>query len=141
MSDERPRITGEEFESLVRSTIPLTHALPFRVEELGWGVARVRLEFREAQLRAGGTVNGPALRTLADTALYAAVLTRIGLEALAVTSDLAIHFLRKPEPKDLVATGTILRLGRRLAVGTVAIETDGGPLVAHATGSYALPSR
>lgn len=140
-ADETPRIAAAEFEALIRETIPLTHVLPFRVEALGWGTARVRMLFQDAALRAGGTVNGPALMTLADTALYAALLTRIGMEPLAVTSDLSIHFLRKPEPRDLVATATLLRLGRRIAVGTIAIESaGGGPLVAHATGSYALPS-
>lgn len=134
-----PRIGAEEFEALIRDTIPLMQALPFRVESLGWGEARIRLFFREEQLRAGGTINGPALMTLADTALYAAVLTRIGMQPLAVTSDLSIHFLRRPEPRDLVGTATLLKLGRRLAVGTVSIATDGGPVVAHASGSYALP--
>ena len=90
------------------------------------------------QLRAGGTLNGPTMMTLADTALYAAVLTRIGLEPLAVTSDMSIHFLRKPQPAPLVATAKILRLGKRLAVGAVEIASE-GQLVAHATGTYALP--
>lgn len=137
--EEASKITGEEFEALIRATIPLTNVLPFRVEALGWGTARIRLVFKEEQLRAGGTVNGPALMTLADTALYAAVLTRVGLVPLAVTSDLSIHFLRKPEPVDLIGTATILRMGRRLAVGTISLESEGGRLVAHATGAYALP--
>ncbi|MDQ3032900.1 MAG: PaaI family thioesterase [Myxococcota bacterium] len=139
-ADETPRISAREFETLIRETIPLTQVLPFRVEALGWGTARVRMLFHDAQLRAGGTINGPALMTLADTALYAAVLTRIGMQPLAVTADLSIHFLRKPAPRDLVASATILRFGRRLAVGAISIESaDGGPLVAHATASYALP--
>ena len=36
------------------------------------------------------------MMALADVALYAAVLARVGLEPLAVTTNLAIHFLRKP---------------------------------------------
>lgn len=136
--DERPRITAEEFESLIASTIPLTRDMPFRVLELGWGRAVIELAFHERQLRAGGTLNGPTLMTLADTALYAAVLTRIGLEPLAVTSELSIHFLRKPAPAPLLSTARVLRVGRRLAVGTIEIASE-GRLVAHATGSYARP--
>lgn len=137
--DHKPRVSAGEFEALIQATIPLTAVLPFRVESLGWGEARVRLQFRDEQLRAGGTINGPAVMTLADTALYAAVLTRIGMQPLAVTSDLTFHFLRRPEPRDLIGSATLLRVGRRLAVGTVSITTEGGPVVAHATGSYALP--
>ncbi len=139
LGDEAPRISAEAFETLIRETIPLTHALPFRVEELGWGTARIRMIYSDALLRAGGTISGPAMMTLADTALYAAVLTRIGLVPLAVTSELSIHFLRKPEPRDLIGTATLLRLGRKLAVGTISISTDGGSVVAHSTGTYALP--
>jgi uncharacterized protein (TIGR00369 family) len=135
-----PRITIAEFENLLATTLPASRLYPLRVEEIAWGAARVRLAFRNDQLRAGGTVNGPAMMALADTALYAAVLSRIGLEPLAVTSDLAFHFLRRPEPRDLIGIATILRVGKRLAVGTIAIESEGGPLVAHATGSYALPA-
>lgn len=134
-----PRITAGEFEALIESTIPLTRILPLRVESLGWGEARIRLAYRDEQLRAGGTINGPALMTLADTALYAAVLTRVGMQPLAVTSDLTFHFLRRHEPRDLIGTATLLRVGRRLAVGTISISSEDGPVVAHATGSYALP--
>lgn len=137
-TDETPRIAAAEFVALIESTIPLTREMPFRVVELGWGRAVLELAFHERQLRAGGTLNGPTLMTLADTALYAAVLTRIGLEPLAVTSELAIHFLRKPAPAPLLATATLLRVGRRLAVGTIEIASE-GRLVAHATGSYARP--
>ena len=138
--DETPRIAAAEFESLIQQTIPLTRVLPFRVQELGWGSATIRLLFSDEQLRAGGTINGPTMMTLADTALYAAVLTRIGMQPLAVTSDLSIHFLRKPEARDLIGRATLLRVGRRIAVGTIEISSADGPLVAHATGAYALPT-
>jgi uncharacterized protein (TIGR00369 family) len=130
----------------VRSTIPGARTMPFSVVSLGWGTAVVRLDFHEAQLRAGGTLNGPTMMALADTVLYAAVLTRVGLEPLAVTSDLNIRFLRRPEPRALVARSTILRVGKKLAVGTIEIASEGetpgelqSSLVAHATGTYALP--
>lgn len=140
MTDQTPKITAEQFVDLIESTIPLTRSWPFSVRSLGWGTATIALDFREDQLRAGGTLNGPTLMTLADTALYAAVLTRIGLEPLAVTSDLTFRFLRKPAPAPLIGEATLLRLGKRLAVGEVRIRSEGSdPLIAHATGTYALP--
>ena len=130
----------------MRGTIPFTREMPFSVVALGWGTALIRLDFQEGQLRAGGTLNGPTMMTLADTALYAAVLTRIGFEPLAVTSDLNIRFLRKPVPRALVARATLLRVGKKLCVGTVEIASEGADrgelepdLVAHATGTYAIP--
>ncbi len=59
---------------------------------------------------------------------------------MAVTSNLSIHFLRRPGPVDLIAEGRALKFGRRLAVLEVTIHSDGDPdAVAHVTGTYALP--
>jgi len=144
--EDASRITAAEFEELVRTTTVRSDHFPFSVVSLGAGDAVIRLAFHEAQLRAGGTLSGPTMFTLADTALYAAVLTRIGMVPLAVTSDLEIRFLRKPEPRALVARARLLRLGKRTAVGTIEIASEGEergvmtePLVAHATGTYAIP--
>lgn len=141
MTDEpAPKITAAQFVELLRSTAPLFDVWPIQVLGLGWGTASLRLPFHPAQLRAGGTLSGPTLMTLADTALYAAVLSRVGLEPLAVTSEFAMHFLCKPPPAALVAEATLLRLGRRSAVGEVRIRSEAArDLVAHATGTYALP--
>jgi uncharacterized protein (TIGR00369 family) len=145
--DERiSHITIEEFDGLIRATIPVVGEHPYSIVSLAWGEAVLRLDYRDTQLRAGGTLNGPTMMTLADTALYAAVLTRIGFQPLAVTSDLNIRFLRKPEPRALIARACVLRAGRKLAVGTIEIASEGAergvlvePLVAHATGTYAIP--
>ena len=61
-----------------------------------------------------------------------------GTGAGAATANLDIHFLVRPKPEDIIATATMLRLGRRLAVSKVDL-LSGNQLVAHATVSYALP--
>jgi acyl-coenzyme A thioesterase PaaI-like protein len=118
------------------------------VETLDYGRAIVRLPHSASYLRPGGTVSGPAMMTLADFSLYVAVLSAIGREELAVTSQLSINFLRKPRPADLLADTRMIRIGRRLAYGEVFLYSDGadgaregpGEPVAHVTGSYALPA-
>jgi acyl-coenzyme A thioesterase PaaI-like protein len=70
-------------------------------------------------------------------------LSRIGPVALAVTSQLTISFLRKPGPADLLAHGSLLRLGKRQSVSEVRLWSDGGDPsepVAHATVTYAIPT-
>lgn len=137
------RITAEQFADLIEETIPLSRYLRFRVDALGHGWARITLPGSEEWNRAGGTISGPAIMALADTVFYAAVLTRIGLEPMAVTSDLSIRFLRPPPSDDLRSEARVLRLGRRQAVGEVRMWSgdDEERLVAHATGTYALPAR
>lgn len=135
-------IAPEAFETLIRETIPLANVMPMRVLELERGRAVVELGFRDEQLRAGGTMNGPSMMTLADTALYAAVLSVIGNEPLAVTSDLSVRFLAKPSPGPLRAEALVLREGSRSIVGEIRLFSGAPPvLVAFATGAYAVPSK
>ena len=140
MERKPSRITAQEFEAAVRQTIPLSEMFPFRVECLEAGFARLRVHFDERQIRAGGTISGPVIMTLADTALYGVVLSVLGMELLAVTSNLNVHFLRKPKQADLIAEAMLLRQGRRSIVGQVLMYSDGeSEPVAHVTGSYAIP--
>ncbi|MHB8670528.1 MAG: PaaI family thioesterase [Acidimicrobiales bacterium] len=115
---------------------------PMIVEEVAdWGV-RIRLRVTGMHSRPGGTVSGPALMALADTAAWAAVIARIGPVALAVTTSLHIDFLRKPPLLDVVAEGRLLKLGRRLGVTDVSLWSAGsgsGDLVAKAQVTYSIP--
>ncbi|KEA63390.1 Phenylacetic acid degradation-related protein [Marinobacterium lacunae] len=111
--------------------------------ELGDGWARMRLPVDDQHLRPGGTVSGPAMMGLADVAVYAALLSRIGPVPLAVTTSLNINFLRRPRSgADILAYAKMLKVGRRLGVGEVYITSDGDEEpVAHATMTYSIPER
>lgn len=136
-----PRMTATEIERFVDETFPQARALGWTIEDIGDRTLRLRLPVGTQQLRPGGTVSGPTLMTLVDTAYYFALLAAIGPVALAVTTNLSIDFLQKPGLADLIADARILKLGKRLAVGDVTIWQEGvaGP-VAHANVTYSIPS-
>jgi uncharacterized protein (TIGR00369 family) len=114
----------------------------YHIEAVEPSFGRLRLTYSERHLRPGGTISGPSMFTLADVALYATILAHIGPVPLAVTSSLTINFLRKPEPRDLIAECRLMKLGKRLAYGTVVLRSDGlSEPVAHATGTYSMPAR
>jgi uncharacterized protein (TIGR00369 family) len=143
MAHERhAKLQVAEMQALVTDGVPLAAYLGCRVEALGYGAATLRLPFRPELLRPGGTISGPAMMTLADVAIWSAVLSMLGPVALAVTTDLTFHFLKKPPPADLLAHARTLQLGRRLAIAdcTITATEDPRPL-AHAVGTYALPER
>jgi len=134
------RITADEFQELARERVPFVGQLGPVVECLDAGIAVLRQPYREEFLRPGGTVAGPVLMALADLALYAAVLSKLGRVELAVTTNLNINFLRRPEPGDILAEAKLLKLGKRLAVGEVALFTAGdSEMVAHVTATYSIP--
>ena len=98
------------------------------------------MPYSYALLRPGGTIAGPALMALADTAMYAAVLSLIGKVELAVTTNLTCNFLRRPVPADVIADARILKLGKRLAFGDVTLYSEGDvDPIAHVTSTYSMP--
>lgn len=110
------------------------------IEDVWHRGARVRQDYRSQFMRPGGTISGPTMMALADTALYVAILASIGPVALAVTTNLTINFLRKPEPGPLIAECRLIKLGQRLAVGEIGIYSQGvEEMVAHATSTYSIP--
>ena len=113
------------------------------VEEIGKKTATIRHKIGIDELRPGGTVSGPVLMTVADVALYVAVLGEIGIVPLAVTTNLTINFLRKPSPDDdIIGVCKIIKLGRSLAVGEVSLYSEGNEdPVAHAVGTYSIPPK
>jgi uncharacterized protein (TIGR00369 family) len=111
------------------------------IDEVWHGGCRVILGFNAKTLRPGGTISGPTMMMLADVTMYVAILASIGWEPLAVTTSLNMNFLRKPAPgRALVAECRLIKLGKRLAVGEVAIRSEGEEaMVAHATSTYSIP--
>ena len=138
-----PALTHNELERFLRNEFPqvFNAGSGLTIEEIWHGAARVRQAYREDFIRPGGTISGPTMMALADFAMYVAVLASIGPVPLAVTTNLSINFLRKPGAADLLAEAKLMKLGKRLAVGEVAIWSVGGvELVAHATSTYSIPS-
>lgn len=137
-----PQMTAQEVNRFLEREFPQFSRSGFdatveTTEHLG---AQVRLAYAEHHVRPGGTLSGPAMFALADIAMYACVLASYGPVTLAVTTNLNINFLRKPAQRDLIAKARLLKAGRRLAVGDVALYSEGeAGMVAHAAAAYAIP--
>ena len=111
------------------------------VEEVGNSSATVKRRIGADELRPGGTVSGPVLMAVADVALYVAILGKIGIVPLAVTTSFTMNFLRKPSAeRSIVGVGKLMKVGKTLAVGEVTLYSEGilDP-VAHAVGTYSSP--
>jgi len=135
----RPVLTVDQLQQFLEDAFP-GGPLPYVVEEITDTAIRMRLRIGEMNRRPGGTVSGPSLMALADTAAWLVIVGQIGPVALAVTTSLHVDFLRKPALVDVLAFGTLLKLGKRLAVAEVAMYSDGGEdLVAKAQVTYSIP--
>jgi len=139
-----PAMTAQEIEDLLLREFPQAfyEGCGLHLERVEYGQIRVRREFHEDHLRPGGTISGPTMMELADFAMYVAVFSAIGPQALAVTTNLSINFLRKPSQADILADAKLLKVGKRLVVGEVTIFSAGlEDPVAHATATYSVPDK
>lgn len=138
-----PVMTAEDVSSMLDRVFPQFNAdRAFEVREIRPGGCIVRLNAGENHLRPGGTVSGPALFALADIAGYVCVLSHAGPDALSVTTNLNINFMRKAESGPIDGHCRILKLGRSLMVFDIEMLAGADQhLVAHATGTYSIPPK
>lgn len=131
-------VTKAELSEFLKREFPQNKCT---IEEIGMRSATVRHEIGESELRPGGTVSGPVMMTVADVALYVAILAEIGIVPLAVTTSLNFNFMRKPaSDRAIIGVCKMLKIGRTLAVGEVTLYSQGqDEPVAHAVGTYAIP--
>ena len=138
---ERPLLmTADALHDFMVTAFPQM-AGQITVEDLAPMQMTARMAIDTSHLRPGETVSGPTMFTLADCAVYLALIAMVGPEALAVTTNASMDFMRKPEAgTPLIGEVTLLKLGRGLVVGDVHIRSEGSEaLVARATMTYSRP--
>lgn len=130
----------EEVAAFIAAEFPQTKCM---VEEVGNGGATVSHQIGHGELRPGGTVSGPVLMSIADVALYVAILGEIGIVPMAVTTSLTANFLRKPAAdRSIVGVCKLIKVGKSLVVGEVYLYSEGSSdAVAHVVGTYSIPPR
>jgi uncharacterized protein (TIGR00369 family) len=139
-----PALNADEIATLLHEIFPQAfyNGCGLSLERVEYGSIRVRRQYHDDYLRPGGTISGPTMMELADFAMYVAVLSAVGPQPLAVTTNLNINFLRKPAQSDLIADAKLMKVGKRLAVGEVTITSDGSDEpVAHVTATYSIPQQ
>jgi len=132
--------TKDEITNFMSSSFPQSKCT---VDAVGPYSSTVRHVIGNDELRPGGTVSGPILMTVADVALYVAILGEIGIVPLAVTTSLTINFMRKPSvDRDIIGICKLMKVGKALAVGEVTLYSEGqNEPVAHVVGTYSIPPK
>lgn len=139
-----PKLGVGALTELIDLHFPQVHegSGPLLIEQVDSRTARVRMTQDIRMVRPGGTISGPTMFKLADFTIYVAILAELGEGALqAVTTSLNINFLTRPIPGDMLAEARLIKVGRRLVVAEVELYAAAhDEMVAHATGTYALPT-
>lgn len=112
-----------------------------RATALGPGWAEIELPPGPGSIRPGDIISGPTVFGAADVALWFALFTKVGIEPMALTSELSIRFLRPARGDTVRARADIHHAGRRSVIGSVTCWTDDPDRpVAVAQGTYVRPT-
>lgn len=104
--------------------------------------ALVEVPVSPESIRPGGYISGPTQFAAADLALWYAVFGAIGLEEMALTSELSIRFLRPAVGHRLKARAELHSVGSRQLVGSVTIWVDDPDKpTSVCQGTYVAPSK
>ncbi|MDP6172823.1 MAG: PaaI family thioesterase [Rhodospirillales bacterium] len=119
---------------------PWVLELGIGIDEVGAGLAVLRVPPSDRLNRGGGTVCGQAIMALADTAMVIAISGTNGGFVPMTTVNQTSSFLRPAAAQtSLVARARLIKTGRTVIYGEVALHT-GQPdkPVAHVTSTYML---
>jgi uncharacterized protein (TIGR00369 family) len=110
--------------------------------EIGARHAIGRFAVDPTRLRPGGYISGPTQFGLADAVLWYAVFGAVGIEPMAVTSELSIRYLRPAIGTVLYARADLHIVAKRSVVGTISVWVDENRdrLVSVAQGTYIRPT-
>jgi uncharacterized protein (TIGR00369 family) len=127
-------------EALDSVFAPWVRDIGLRVVEARTGTVVLALPVAARHVHAGNVMSGQTLMAAADTAMVLAVMSKLGAFRPMTTVQLQTSFLR-PVPvgaEPVRITARVLRLGRTLAFGDIAMQLADGSLAAQATTTYAL---
>ncbi len=134
-------LNASDVSRFVKTVFPEANSFGLKIDSLVDDEIIVSMTVLPEHLRPGGTVSGPTMFALADYAAYLIILAHIGEVALAVTTSLNINFIRKPEPVGLRAVCKLIKLGKRLAICEIHVQSgDNNLVVAQATATYSIPA-
>jgi len=108
----------------------------FQLVSFAYGTCTIRAPFKASNLRPGGVLGGPLLMTAADVATWLAIITAIGPDEMAVTTELNTTFLGSAKSGSVECRAQLLKVGRRLIFGTAECTAQGGKLLTHHTMTY-----
>jgi uncharacterized protein (TIGR00369 family) len=131
--------TAEAQQILADNFAPWVLALNLQVEAVSAQQATLRLPFHASLQRVGGMICGQALMSAADTAMVIALAAQAGGFRPCATVTQTVSFLRPASEQDVLVVARILRAGKSLAFGEIALMgANDAKLVMQASTIYAL---
>jgi uncharacterized protein (TIGR00369 family) len=116
--------------------VQFTRQLGLRLHSIGDGECVLDVPFRPTFERPGGIVSGQVFMAAADVAMWLAIMTKLGMNEVAVTVEMKTNFLSAARREGFLCKARILKLGQRLVYGYAECMNGEGKLLTHHTITY-----
>ena len=131
-------ITADEINAYLAEAFPISGQ---RCVEVGgrWAVAAITPD--ERSRRPGDIISGPTIFGLCDAVLWYALFGAVGLEPMALTSELSNRYIRPARGDTVFARAELHHVGKRSVIGSIRCWVDEAEdkTVAVAQGTYIRP--
>ena len=130
----------EEIQKRGRDVNPFFVLMGIDVVSIGKGTARLSMEVRPDMHNGVGWMQGGIFTAMADEAMALALYTAISPGERIATISETTSFLKGAKDGVLLATGRVVRKGRRVAFtdGEVRKDSDSGEILARCAAAFAI---
>jgi len=126
----------EQFYRERVNTFPFIRLMGMRLLSAAGGKSVMQCRIRPVLRNTAGTLHGGVMGALVDMSVATALRSVMPLSSGMTTVEYKVNFL-KPVPEGVVtAHGTILRLGKTIAAGSVEIRNGEEEVVAFGSATY-----
>jgi uncharacterized protein (TIGR00369 family) len=126
----------EQFYKERVNTFPFIRLMGMRLLSAGGGKSVMRCTIRPVLRNTAGTLHGGVMGALVDMSVATALRSVMPLSSGMTTVEYKVNFLKPVVEGVVTAYGTVLRLGKTIAAGSVEIRNDGGEIVAFGSATY-----
>lgn len=120
---------------------PFHHHMSLELEVVAKGTVRVWVRYKPELDQAMGIFHGGVFAATLDTATYYAALSHYGRGGrLPLTQEYKINLMGTARQEDVVATATLLKAGRTVAVAEAKLHSESGKLLAAGMASFIVPA-
>lgn len=137
MTDAKPKQRRDELCTLFLSA-PIAKSFGMKVHYTGEGNAVFTLPHNKNFDHAMGGIHGGVFATMLDNAGWFTVAPYF--DTWIATVEFTTRLLEPVTQEDLIATGEIVRRGKKLTVAQMKIQSGSGKLVAIGSGTFAVTS-
>jgi acyl-CoA thioesterase len=115
---------------------PFAEMLGLRPKSIGEGRARFELDVGARHLNPNGTLHGGVIYSVADTAMGAALFSRLEPGEQCATLEIKMNYLLPVTGGSIAAVAVVVSRTKRVGVLEARVYGEGDALVALATGTF-----